>query len=189
MSESSGRRRATFLDRDGTICEEMGYLNHISRFRLYPFAAAAIRRLNEAGLPVVVVTNQSGVARGVFPEELVHRVHERMTAEFAAAGARVDCIYYCPHRSEDACGCRKPHPGMLERAAREHALELAGSYVVGDRYADLEMAHEVGGRGILVLTGYGRGEYELHRGAWPRQPHRVVEDLAAAVNLILEELR
>ena len=189
MSDAGARQRAVFLDRDGTICEEMGYLNHISRFRMYPFAADAIRRLNQAGLPVIVVTNQSGVARGIFPESLVYRVHEKMIAELAVAGARVDGVYFCPHRSEDACGCRKPHPGMLERAAREHGLELAGSYVVGDRYDDLEMAERIGGRGILVLTGYGRGEYELYRAKRPKQTDRVAEDLSAAVNLILEELR
>ncbi|MBI3669866.1 MAG: HAD family hydrolase [Acidobacteria bacterium] len=189
VSSTGALRRAVFLDRDGTICEEMGYLNHISRFRMYPFAAPAIRRLNAAGLPVMVVTNQSGVARGIFPESLVHLVHEKLVAELAAGGARLDGIYFCPHKTEDACGCRKPHPGMLERAAREHALDLAGSYVVGDRYADLEMAHEAGGRGILVLTGYGRGEYELQRSEWPRQPHGVAENLSVAVDMILEEVR
>ena len=189
MSDAGARGRAVFLDRDGTICEEMGYLNHVSRFQIYPFAPAAIRRLNQAGLPVIVVTNQSGVARGIFPESLVHLVHERMTAELAAGGAHVDAIYFCPHKSEDACGCRKPHPGMLDRAAREHSLELAGSYIVGDRYADLETAPQVGSRGILVLTGYGRGEYELHRSEWPAQPYAVAENLDVAVALILEELR
>ncbi len=187
MPEAAGRRRAVFLDRDGTLCEEVGFLNHISRFRMFSFAPAAIRRLNQRGVPVIVITNQSGVARGIFPESLVHRVHEKMTAELAVAGAHVDGIYFCPHKSEDACGCRKPHPGLLERAADEHALELAGSYVVGDRYADLEMAQRVGARGILVMTGYGRGEFELHRAEWPHQPDHVVEDLAAAVDRILEE--
>ena len=187
MTEAAARRRGVFLDRDGTICEEVGYLNHLSRFRMYPFSAAAIRRLNEAGLAVIVVTNQSGVARGIFPESLVERVHERMVAELVAGGAHVDGIYYCPHGSEEACGCRKPHPGMLERAAREHSLELAGCYVVGDRYADLEMAHRAGGQGILVLTGYGRGEYELYRRAWPRPPDHVAENLADAVDFILWE--
>jgi len=189
VSDAPSRRRAVFLDRDGTICEEMGFLNHISRFRMFPFAAAAVRRLNQAGLPVIVVTNQSGVARGIFPESLVRLVHQKMIAELAAAGARVDAIYFCPHRSDDACGCRKPHPGMLQRAAREHSLALERSYVVGDRYVDLEMGYGVGGRGILVLTGYGRGEYELYRDTWRRPPDHVAEDLAAAVNLILEELR
>ncbi len=189
MSSSEALRRGVFLDRDGTICEEVGYLNHVSRFRMFPFAAPAIRRLNVAQVPVIVVTNQSGVARGIFPESLVHLVHEKLVAELAAGGARVDGIYFCPHKSEDSCGCRKPRPGMMERAAHEHGLDLVRSYLVGDRYADLEMAHEAGGRGILVLTGYGRGEYELHRGKWPRQPHGVAEDLSVAVDLILEEVR
>ncbi|MFY9583666.1 MAG: HAD family hydrolase [Candidatus Acidiferrales bacterium] len=188
MSDTCARRRAVFLDRDGTLCEEMGFLNHLSRFQMFPFAAPAIRRLNEAGVPVIVVTNQSGVARGIFPELLVHLVHEKMTAELAAAGAHLDAIYFCPHKSEDACDCRKPLAGMLERAAREHALELTSSYVVGDSYRDLEMAQRVGSRGILVLTGYGRGEYELHRNEWTMQPFGVAENLDVAVDLILEDL-
>lgn len=186
MSDSAPRR-AVFLDRDGTICEEMGYLNHITRFRMYPFSAAAIRRLNDAGLPVVALTNQSGVARGFFPEELIERVHEKMTAELAAGGARVDGIYYCPHSSSDNCNCRKPQPGMLERAAREHNLAVEGSFLVSDRYADLEMLQMRGGRGILVLTGYGRGEYEWNRSRWPAQPDFVAEDLSVAVDIILKE--
>jgi D-glycero-D-manno-heptose 1,7-bisphosphate phosphatase len=183
----SAPRRAVFLDRDGTICEEVGYLNHITRFRVYPFAAPAIRRLNEAGLPVVVVTNQSGVARGFFPEELVQRVHEKMAAELSAGGARVDGIYYCPHRSEDGCECRKPRGGMLEQAARDLRVTPEGSWMVSDRFADLEMVQGRGGRGILVLTGYGRGEWEWNRSRWPRQPDFVAEDLSVAVDIILKE--
>src|SRR5271163_3488973 len=129
LSDSGGLRPAAFLDRDGTIAEEVGYLNHASRFRMFPFAAAAIRLLNEAGLPVIVVTNQSGVGRGYFPEALVHEVHELMTQQLSAAGARLDAIYYCPHTSADACESRKPKPGMLEVAAREHALDLKRSFV------------------------------------------------------------
>lgn len=185
MPEARPRRPAVFLDRDGTICEEMGYVNHVDRFRIFPFAAAAIRRLNEAQIPVVVVTNQSGVARGIFPESLVHEVHRKMVAELALGGARVDAIYFCPHKSEDACECRKPNPGLLDRAAREHGLNLAASWIVGDRYADLEMAYATGGRGILVMTGYGRGEYELNRPRWPRQPDALAENLTEAVQHIL----
>ncbi len=181
------RRGAVFLDRDGTICEEMGYLNHLSRLQIFHFVAPAVRRLNEAGWPVIAVTNQSGVARGIFPESLVHAVHEKIATDFAAAGARVDAFYYCPHKSADACECRKPLAGMLERAAREHELDLTRSYVIGDRYVDVETAQGTGGRGILVLTGYGRGEYELHRNQWPQQPWGVAENLAEAVGLILEE--
>lgn len=188
LPESKVLRPAVFLDRDGTICEEMGYLNHISRLHIFPFAAEAVTRLNNAGLPVIVVTNQSGISRGIFPESLVSQIHARITEELAARGARVDGYYYCAHTRQEDCTCRKPLPGLLERAAREHGLRLEGSYVVGDRYADVELAHGVGGRGVLVLTGYGRGEYELHGQEWSRQPDSVVEDLAAAVDAILGDL-
>lgn len=187
MSEPRPLRTAVFLDRDGTIAEEVGYLNHLSRFHIYPFAATAIRRLNEAGRPVVVVTNQSGVTRGFFPDELVHRVHERLILELAAGGAHLEAVYYCPHSTAEHCACRKPRPGMLLRAAREHGLELYGSWMVGDRYSDLEMAHAVGCRSILVLTGYGRGEYEWNRKRWKRKPDHVAENLAEAVAIILKE--
>lgn len=189
MPEASVLRPAVFLDRDGTICEEMGYLNHITRFRMFPFAAAAIRRLNEKSLPVVVVTNQSGVARGMFPESLIHEVHERMTSQLAASGVRVDGFYYCPHRAEDECECRKPHARLLERAAQELGLELSRSFVVGDRYADVEMGRRVGAKSALVLTGYGRGELQWHGKEWPHQPDFVAEDLSSAVDWILQETR
>jgi D-glycero-D-manno-heptose 1,7-bisphosphate phosphatase len=116
----------------------------------------------------------------------VHEVHKKMVSELAAAGAWIDGVYFCPHKSEEICDCRKPKPGMLEQAAREHGLDLAGSWVVGDRYGDLEMAHAAGARGILVMTGYGRGEYELHGASWPRQPDAVVENLKDAVCHILQ---
>jgi D-glycero-D-manno-heptose 1,7-bisphosphate phosphatase len=186
MSETQLLRRAVFLDRDGTIGEELGYVNHIDRFQIFPYAAEAIRQLNLAEIPVIVVTNQSGIARNIFPESLVHEVHKKMVAELAAGGAWIDAIYFCPHKSEDACECRKPNPGLLERAAREHSLDLGSSWVVGDRYADLEMGNAAGTRGILVMTGYGRGEYELHRSIWPRQPDALAENLRDAVRNILQ---
>jgi D-glycero-D-manno-heptose 1,7-bisphosphate phosphatase len=181
-------RPAVFLDRDGTICEEVGYLNHLSRLMVYPWAAGAIRRLNDAGLPAVVVTNQSGVARGTFPESLVAEVHRQLARELGAAGARLDAVYYCTHRREDNCACRKPLPGLLQRAAAEHGLDLARSFVVGDRYLDVALAHATGGRGIMLLSGYGRGEYEYHRHEWSRQPDYIAENLQAAVEIILKEL-
>ena len=179
-------RRAVFLDRDGTICEEVGYLNHISRLHIYPYAAAAIRRLNDAGLPVIVVTNQSGAGRGYFPESLIAEVHERIGHDLAVSGGRIDAFYACPHRTEDACDCRKPRTGMLERAAREHSLLLPGSWVVGDRQADVELAHNARARSIFVLSGYGRGEYQWHAHEWPRAPEFVADNLAAAVTIILQ---
>ena len=189
ISNPEPKRRAVFLDRDGTIAEEVGYANHISRFVVYPFAAAAIRRLNQANLPVIVVTNQSGVARGFFPESLIGQMHDKMVEQLAAGGAHVDGMYYCPHIRDDQCSCRKPLPGMLELAAREHNLEIFGSVLVSDRYNDIQMGHENGCRTILVLTGYGRGDYEWNRAKWPRQPDHVVENLADAVEIILKEMR
>jgi len=178
-----------FLDRDGTIAEEVGYLNHASRFRMFPFVAQAIRRLNEAKLPVLVITNQSGIGRGYFPESLVHTVHDLMTQQLKAAGAHVDGVYYCPHTGNDGCGCRKPKPGMLQRAAREHGLDLSQSFVVGDRYGDFELARRVGSRGILVRTGYGEGEIQWHAANWPAPPDLIAEDLAEAVDWILGQAK
>jgi D-glycero-D-manno-heptose 1,7-bisphosphate phosphatase len=180
-------RPAVFLDRDGTIAEEVGYLNHPSRFRMFPFAAAAVRRLHEAGLPVVIVTNQSGVRRGYFPESLVHTVNELMTQQLAAAGARIEAIYYCPHTSADGCNCRKPKTGMLVHAALEHSLDLHRSFVVGDRYRDVELANNAQARSILVRTGYGEGELAWHSAKWNVQPDFVAQDLGDAADWILRQ--
>ena len=180
-------RPAVFLDRDGTIAEEVGYLNHISRFHMFPFAARAIRQLNRAGLPVIVITNQSGVGRGYFPESLVTDVHDLMTTELAKEGAHIDALYYCPHKGDDACACRKPKPGMLEEAAREHGLDLRRSFVVGDRYGDIELARRAGARAILVRTGYGEGEIQWHSAGWPAPPDFIAADLAAAAKWIVSQ--
>lgn len=187
MPDRSQLSPAVFLDRDGTICDEVGYLNHISRFRLFPFAAEAIRRLNAANLPVIVVTNQSGVARGYFPESLVREVHELMHRQLAEQGARLTGIYYCPHEVSDRCACRKPKPGLLEKAARDHGLDLKRSVVVGDRYADIELARNAGARPLMVRSGYGAGELQWHAANWPAQPDFVAENLSDAVDWILNE--
>jgi D-glycero-D-manno-heptose 1,7-bisphosphate phosphatase len=185
LADASALRPAVFLDRDGTIAEEVGYLNHVSRFRILPHAAESIRRLNEAGMPVIVATNQSGVGRGYFPESLVYSVHELMIQQLESAGAHLDAVYYCPHTSADACDCRKPKTGMLERAAKEHAIDLQHSFVVGDRHGDVELARRAGARSILVRTGYGEGEYLWNAAKWATQPDFVAADLADAVHWIL----
>lgn len=178
-----------FLDRDGTVAEEVGYLNHASRFRMFPFAGPSIRRLKEAGFAVIVVTNQSGVARGYFPEALVRQVNELMQRELAAMGADLDGVYYCPHNSAEGCDCRKPNTGMIERAVREHNLDLTHSYVVGDRYGDMELAFRAGCKAVFVRTGYGLGEETWHAQDWPRQPDAVVDDLRSAVEWMLGQKR
>jgi D-glycero-D-manno-heptose 1,7-bisphosphate phosphatase len=185
---------AVFLDRDGTICEEVGYVNHVSRLQLYPWSAEAIRKLNRAGRPVIVATNQSGVARGYFSEELVREVHQKMAGELAAHGAKVDAIYYCPHHPTGQlqayradCRCRKPLTGMLEEAAQRFHIDLGSSYVVGDGYRDMQLGFNARAHTILVLTGYGRGEYEHQRHRWPRMPNWIAENLLEAVDIILGE--
>jgi D-glycero-D-manno-heptose 1,7-bisphosphate phosphatase len=182
-------RAAVFLDRDGTINEEMGYLNHVSRLVLLPQAAAAIRLLNQAGVPVVVVTNQSGAARGYFPPGLVDEVHAHLQHLLAAGGAHLDGIYTCMHHPDKGCACRKPRPALLLQAARDLDLDLARSYAVGDRYKDLETAAHAGAKGLLVLTGYGRGEYDYFRDTWKVQPVQVAADLLDAARWILADLK
>ena len=178
---------AVFLDRDGTINEQMGYINHISRFVLLPGVIQAIRRLNSLQVPVVVVTNQSGLARGYFPESLLQTVHEEMRRQLQAEGAHVDGIYVCPHHPEarqdrfrQNCTCRKPKTGLLEQAAAELKLDLSRSYMVGDRWSDLRCGAAAGTATVLVRTGYGRGE-ELYIGPQETlQPDYVADDLLAA---------
>jgi D-glycero-D-manno-heptose 1,7-bisphosphate phosphatase len=178
---------AVFLDRDGTINEEMGYINHLSRFQVLPQAIAAIRLLNEAGFKVVIITNQSGAARGYFPPALVDEVHVHLQQLLAAGGAHLDGVYACRHRPDEHCACRKPRPTLILNAARDLDLDLQRSYAVGDRYRDVETAGNAGVKGILVLTGYGRGEYEHLRQAAKVQPVSVASDLLEAVTWILQD--
>ncbi|HJQ34981.1 MAG TPA: HAD family hydrolase [Pyrinomonadaceae bacterium] len=190
----SGGRRAVFIDRDGTISEEVGYVNHVSRYRVFPFAAAAVRALNEAGWLAVLVTNQAGVARGYFEEKLIGQVHGVLAAELERGGARLDAVYYCPHHPTVGeppyrfdCDCRKPKPGLIKRAAEELGLDLAQCWMVGDRYSDTELARNAGVRAAFVLTGYGRGEFEHQSHAWKHRPDLVAENLLEAVRKIIED--
>ena len=178
-----------FLDRDGTILDEVGYLNHASRFRMLPGAAAAIAKLNDADYPVIVVSNQSGVARGYFPESVVTEVNQLMQGELDKSGARLAAIYYCPHASSDACECRKPKLGMVRRAAAEYSIDTGESFLVGDRRSDIELGHNAGGKSILVRTGYGEGEFAWQMEKWAKPPEFVAIDLAEAVEWILGKTR
>jgi D-glycero-D-manno-heptose 1,7-bisphosphate phosphatase len=184
-------RRAVFIDRDGTISEEVGYINHPSRFRVFPYAAAAIKHLNDAGWLAIVVTNQAGVARGYFSEDMIQTVHAEMTKELENGGARLDAVYYCAHHPSVGeppyrfdCDCRKPKPGLISRAARDFDIDLAGSWMVGDRYSDVELARNAGVQSMFVLSGYGRGEWEHQRSTWTEQPDLVAENLLEAVRVI-----
>jgi D-glycero-D-manno-heptose 1,7-bisphosphate phosphatase len=192
---NQGARPAVFLDRDGTINEQMGYINHLSRFHLLPGAAEAIRLLNARQVPVVVVTNQSGLARGYFPQTLLDQVHATMINLLTEQGARLDGLYVCPHHPtakeeqyRKNCNCRKPRTGLLEQAAAELNLDLAKSYLVGDRWSDITCAVRAGCTPVLVLTGYGRGDYQYIGPGQELQPAYVAENLLDAVCWILPRL-
>lgn len=179
---------AVFLDRDGTINEQMGYINHIDRFRLLPGSAEAIALLNLARLKVVVVSNQSGAFRGYFPASLITEVNQHMEELLSLRGAHLDATFTCQHGPREGCSCRKPRPGMLEQAASKLDLDLQRSYVVGDRFSDIELAANAGARGIMVLTGYGRGELENYQGPRPVKPTYIAQDLWDAARWILSDL-
>jgi D-glycero-D-manno-heptose 1,7-bisphosphate phosphatase len=185
-------RPAIFMDRDGTLSHEVGYVNHPDRFRLYPWTVQAVRAVNQAGWLAVVVTNQAGVARGYFPRAVFDEVQGKLASEVEAGGARFDAMYACLHHPSvgpppyrQDCDCRKPLPGMLRRAADELGADLARSWVVGDRHGDLQLAWNAGARGALVKTGYGRGELAYLAPTWSRPPDLVAENLLEAVERIL----
>ena len=187
------KRPALFMDRDGTISEEVGYVNHPSRFRLFPYTAGAIKLLNESGWLAIVVTNQAGVARGYFSEDIIVQIHDRVRQDLENSGARLDAIYYCAHHPSVGeppyrfdCDCRKPKPGLIDRAAADFDIDRERSWMVGDRYGDVELARNAGLHAAFVLSGYGRGEWEFQRGAWKNEPDFVAEDLLAAVQKIIK---
>ena len=186
--------RAVFIDRDGTLSEEVGYINHPERFRLFPYAGKAIRHLNENGWLAIVTTNQAGVARGYFSEEMIETVHKGMEDQLATDGARLDAIYYCAHHPSVGeppyrvdCNCRKPKPGLITQAATDFHIDLKHSWMVGDRYSDIQMARNAGVKSAFVLSGYGRGEWEHQRRSWTEQPDMVAENLLQVVFNIVEE--
>ncbi|MGH7399603.1 MAG: D-glycero-alpha-D-manno-heptose-1,7-bisphosphate 7-phosphatase [Candidatus Rokuibacteriota bacterium] len=191
-SHAAPLRPAVFMDRDGCLTEEVGYVNHPSRIRLLPRTAEAVCRLNRAGVAAVMVTNQAGVARGYFSEETLHAANTRMVDELEAGGARLDGLYVCMHHPREGeppyradCECRKPRPGLLARAAAELGLDLRASVMVGDKLSDVATGQSVGAAGVLVLTGYGRGEWELRPAAQEIKPDHVAGDLLDAVNWAL----
>ncbi len=189
---NSTKTRAIFLDRDGTVSEEVGYVNHLRRFQLLPRSLEAIRRINQSGFLAVLVTNQAGVARGYFKERLVQQVHRKLAEMLAAGDAYLDAVYYCPHHPSAGappyrldCDCRKPRPGMVRAAERDLGVDVTQSYMVGDKHSDIAFAHSLGMKGVLVKTGYGLGELEQWGDSWDDRPDAVAEDLLGAVEWIL----
>jgi D-glycero-D-manno-heptose 1,7-bisphosphate phosphatase len=183
---------AVFIDRDGTLNVDSGYIADPEDLVVYPSAAQAVRLLNENGLKAIVVTNQSTVARGYCSEAMIDAIHAKLRDELNKQGAHLDAIYYCPHHPEIGeklyrvqCQCRKPRPGMLHQAEREHNIDLSRSYVIGDKTVDIEMARSVGAAAGLVLTGFGNDSIRRLAGK-SLQPDFIGEDVLEAVRIILE---
>ena len=187
------KRRAVFLDRDGTMIEEVGYLDREEDVKWYPWTIDAIRLLNRAGYLVCVVTNQGGIGLGHFDEAFVTKLHETLDAQLRESGAVVDGWFLCPHHPQavvpgltGTCECRKPGRGMIDAACARWDIDLAHSWVVGDRDVDVLMAAGVGAKGVLVRTGYGDVEWRRKAHAFPPDTP-VVMNLMAAAALILTE--
>ena len=185
-------RAGVILDRDGTLIHEARYLDRLENIQFFPYTIDAVRLLNRAGFVVVVATNQAGVARGLLDESFVAEAHAEIAARLRTGGAQVDGWYYCPHHPEGVrpeyrqpCECRKPKPGMLQRAAAELDLDLSRSFAVGDRWHDVGAAAAAGAKGILVRTGYGRAEEGV--AAPPYAAPLVVDNLIEAVSWILQQ--
>jgi len=142
--------RAVFLDRDGTMAKDVSYCSCPEDFEIFPNTAKAIKLLNERGFKVIVITNQSGIARGYFAEETLKQIHEKMKSELAEKGAFVDAIYYCPHHPDDNCDCRKPKPKLVLQAKKDFDIDLERSFVVGDLDLDIELGRAVGCSTILI---------------------------------------
>lgn len=186
-----GPRRAVFLDRDGTMIEEAGYLSSLDQVRWFPGTKDAVRLLNRAGFLVFVITNQGGIGLGLFDDEFVKRTHASMDAELAASGAKVDGWYYCPHHPNAVtpglrgpCACRKPGRAMIDAACRAHNIDLARSWVIGDRDVDVQMAAAVGAQAVLVTSGHGARELAEQGSVLP-EGTLVARDLSEAVAEVL----
>jgi D-glycero-D-manno-heptose 1,7-bisphosphate phosphatase len=179
-------RVTVFLDRDGTINEEVGYLDDPYRLRLIPGAAEAIRLLNNAGILVIVVSNQAGVGRGYFSAATVEAIHQQLAKQLVDHSAYVDDIYYCPHHPNEGCECRKPKAGMLLQAARKHGIDMRRAFIVGDKVSDLDAGRQVGCRTVLVLTGYGEQAREAFNNSI-FQPDYISSNLYDAAKWILAE--
>ena len=164
-------RPAVFLDRDGTLIEEHGYLDRLDLLSIFPWTADALRLLTRAGFATVVITNQAAVGRGIIDEAFLHEVHDEISARLARGGAVIDAYYHCPHAPDakiepyrQICRCRKPAPGLIERACREMDLDPARSVMVGDRWLDVGCGRAAGTRAILVRTGHGAHEADVPPG-------------------------
>ncbi len=172
------KQKAVFLDRDGTLIEEVNFLHRLEDLRYFAFTDEAVKRLKEKGFLVIVVTNQSGIARGKYTVEDMHRIHEQIQTDLTE---KLDAFYFCPHMPDAGCRCRKPRLGMIEFALNDFPIDLKDSWMIGDKVLDVELGLNAGLKTALVRTGYG----ENHQHELPRCPDLIAENLLAAVEKIL----
>jgi D-glycero-D-manno-heptose 1,7-bisphosphate phosphatase len=189
--KTKNKHKVVFLDRDGTLCEEVGYLSSVDQMKLIPRSGEAVALLNRKGFKVVIITNQAGVARGFFPEAILEDLHAQMIRLLKAEGAEVDGIYYCPHHPTDGsppylreCNCRKPATGLLEKAAADLNLDLSSAFMIGDHFSDVECGQRIGAETVLLLTGHGQ-EALAKKESWPKPPSHIAADLYEAVQWVL----
>jgi histidinol-phosphate phosphatase family protein len=188
MGKKYIKHPAVFLDRDGTLIYDKNYLSSTVQVKLYSYAAESINKLKKAGFKVIVVTNQSGVARGMFTLGDLNKIHKRFLSLLKKSGTTVDGIYFCPHLDKDKCECRKPKIGMAVRGAKDFNINLKKSYVVGDSTRDYLLGYNIGGKGILVLTGHGKKQQKKISREMV-QPFAICKDLKQAVNLIIKDTK
>ena len=179
MTDVNGARPAIFIDRDGTLIEEVNFLSRVDDLKVFAYTADALRMLKNKGYWIVVVTNQSGIGRGIYPESDMHAIHEAMQKELDGA---IDAFYFCPHLPDEGCECRKPGLGMLNFAQRDLPIDLERSWMIGDKRIDVETGHAARIGSALVLTGYG----EQHQHELDRAPDVIADDLLEAVEKILQ---
>jgi len=178
--------KAVFLDRDGTINKEVNYLSDPKDLELLPRVVEAIKILNEAKYKLVIITNQSAVARGFLTIEKLNEIHEKLLVLLSQEGAKIDAIYYCPHHPNEDCECRKPKPGLILKASKEHEINLSKSFMIGDKLIDIETGKNAGCITILVKTGYGEKEMNKMSNSDIR-PDFIADDLYHAAKIILNE--
>jgi len=186
------KKRAVFLDRDGNINKDVGYPDSYDKVKIYPYSYEAVRKINKAGFLAVVITNQSGVGRGLIKEQILNKIHDKMRKSFLENNSRLDQVYYCPHyidspipKYKKDCPCRKPKPGMALNAAKELHIDLSKSYMIGDKVEDILFGINIKATPILVLTGFGK-ESRVQLEKMKIKPAYVAKNLLDAVNWILE---
>ena len=181
MKKNQKRQPAVFVDRDGTLIEEVNYLSRVEDLRLFPFTRSAVAELKTRGFLIIVVTNQSGIGRDIFDETAMHSIHESIQENLAGA---IDAFYFCPHLPCDGCNCRKPGLGMIESAMEDFDIDLEGSWMVGDKKSDVELGRNAGLKSALVLTGYG----QQHKSLLENLPEAIEADLGEAAKHIINSL-